>query len=513
MCGGGPRRLLMITEDLASLCGRRSWIGPRWVVLLSAVVWLAMPGEPAAAQNPSTATVDAPADPQEPAEEVPKPPKEKAPKEKTRKRDLVRFVWVPHPSIRVGRQVRVDFRSRIMQEGNQSAAESGDQSELDIVKRRLGIEGELFNKAVAFQLSREMGGSKSVTTTVDTPDTSDSPIAAGTSTTTVSSKFTIEPWREAWVGYQQFTFARVQYGLFKIPFSVDENTGATNLDFAYRSLAASSLAPGRDHGWMVHGVLANHAVGYEYGVFDHDGHNAHVGSNPDRVTGGQTKAWRFTSQPLRNINSKWTDLEIGFAETNSYLLEGLPSLKGKTVAGFEFYKSHYLVNGARHRTGLELRFRPGPFSLKSEYMRVTEERLGESVYNTDLSPLTATGWYVSGTWAVTGEMKSNGLDEPNQPLLQGGVGAIEVGARVEKLAFSSVAAEQAPNELGSRSVRADVVLRNSDQVVTYGVNWYPNRWLKIQLNLIREEIADPSEGPSPLRPSFWSKVIRFQMGF
>ena len=429
--------------------------------------------------------------------------------------NALKVEMVPHPSLRFGKQLRIDFRGRFQEQGDKSPALEGDQSELDIVKRRLGFEGEAFNKAIAFQVSREMGGQKSLTT-VDLPDVgnaADDTIVPGTSTTVVSSKFTVDPWREAWIGYQQFTFARAKYGLFKIPFSVDENTGATNLDFAYRSLAASSLAPGRDHGWMTHGQVYNHAVGYEYGVFDHDGHNAHTGANPDRVTGGQTKAWRITSEPLRNINSKWTDLELGYAETSSTLAEGYSSIKGKTVSGFEFYKSKFLVNGARRRSGFEMRFRPGPFSLKSEYIRVTEERLGESVYNTDLSPLTATGWYISGTWALTGEMKTNGLDEPEHPVLRGGVGAIEVGARVEKLAFGSVAGEQAPDALGSRSQRADVVLRNSDQVLTYGVNWYPNRWLKIQFNLIREELADPTEGPAPLRPAFWSKVVRFQMGF
>jgi len=377
------------------------------------------------------------------------------------------------------------------------------------------MEGELFDKAIAFQLSREMGGQKTLSVT-EPPDTSDDPLGSTspTTVTTVSSKFTVEPWREAWVGYQQFTFARAKYGLFKIPFSVDENTGATNLDFAYRSLAASALAPGRDQGWMLHGQVYNHAFGYEYGVFEHDGHNAHLGgTDPLRVTGGQTTAWRVTSEPLRNVNSQWTDLEVGYAETSSTLAEGFSSIKGKTVAGFEFYKSKYFVNGARRRRGFEMRFRPGPFSLKSEYIRVTEERLGQSVYDTTLSPLTATGWYVSGTWALTGELKTNGLDEPNRPILRGGVGAIEIGARIEKLAFNSVAGEQSPNEPGSRSNRADIVLRNSDQVLTYGVNWYPNRWLKIQFNLVRETLADPNEGPLPLQPSFWSKVIRFQTGF
>jgi phosphate-selective porin len=50
-------------------------------------------------------------------------------------------------------------------------------------------------------------------------------------------------------------------------------------------------------------------------------------------------------------------------------------------------------------------------------------------------------------------------------------------------------------------------------VVTLGVNWYPTRCVKIQGNFIREQLGDPSGGPLPSRPSFWSRVLRVQVGF
>lgn len=424
------------------------------------------------------------ADPQGPAAKTPNAPKEKKPK-----KARVEFLWVPRPSLRVGKQLRVDFKAKYIGEIQRSdvptttAAGTADQSLLDVARRRIGLEGQVM-KAVSFQVEREL------------PNTS-------------------EAWRDVFVDYDQFTFARMQYGKFKLPFSVDENTGATNLDFAFRSLAASELSPGRDRGWMFHGQVLNHGVGYEYGVFDHDGHNAQPSlANADRVTGGSTKAYRVRSQPFRSVKSKWTDLEVGYASTKSDpLAEGFSSIRGQTVLGHSFYKSKFLVNGVRQRTGYELRFRPGPFSLKWESIRVTEERLGVSVEDKAASPLLAKGWYISGSWAVTGETKSNGLEEPKHPLLTGGVGAIEVAARVERIWFGSIASEAAPEETGSTSVRADVVKGNSDRVLTFGVNWYPTRWVKIQVNLIKEEIADPSQGPLPEQPSFWSRVIRFQVGF
>jgi len=48
-----------------------------------------------------------------------------------------------------------------------------------------------------------------------------------------------------------------------------------------------------------------------------------------------------------------------------------------------------------------------------------------------------TGWYVSGTWIVTGENKSDEI-EPDKPLFRGGIGAIEIGARYDELGFGSV---------------------------------------------------------------------------
>ena len=111
------------------------------------------------------------------------------------------------------------------------------------------------------------------------------------------------------------------------------------------------------------------------------------------------------------------------------------------------------MQGRRERTGVELRWRPGPFSVKSEYMRVATERRGQSVEDTNLSPLLATGWYISSTWAVTGENKAGGLNKPRRPFLRGGFGALEVAVRLEGLAFSSAGSDG----LSSFSVRADVV--------------------------------------------------------
>jgi phosphate-selective porin OprO and OprP len=390
------------------------------------------------------------------------------------------FRWEDHPTLHLGRGTRIDFRFRLQADVKDSDAplpeDDAESSALDIAKRRIGVDGEIVN-LFDFQIERELA--------VDN---------AG--------------WRDVYINYKQFHFAEVQAGKFKMPFSLDENTSSTNLDFVFRSLAAMFLAPGRDIGVMAHGrLLTRGMLRYEIGAFDHDGRNARRATVSDRVYGDRTFAGRVTLQPFRALTSPASDLSFGVAFTDSNVQEGFPDLRGRTALDLGFYRPNLWVNGSRQRIGVEARWRPRPFSIKSEFIRLTDERKNESVEDTDLSPFLATGWYVSGTWAITGEAKADGLVHPKRPFLQGGVGAIEAAARVEKLRFGSTAPDDGA---ASDGPRADVVLGNSDRAETLGVNWYLNRWVKVQFNMIRETIARPDLGPLPSQPTFWSRVLRFQ---
>lgn len=397
----------------------------------------------------------------------------------TRKNADWGFRWTDHPSLRLGPGTRVDFRVRLqgdLQDSGVELPESGDDvgSSIDVARRRIGIDGEILN-LFDYQVEGELGDDQ-------------------------------DPWRDVYVNYKQYNFAQFQAGKFKMPFSLDENTGATNLDFVYRSRIASLLAPGRDTGVMAHGrVLPRGVLRYEVGLFSADGDNVRT-NDSERVHGDRTVAARVLAQPFRSTGSVASDLAFGVSFTTSELAEGVPDLRGRTELGDVFYRPEILVNGRRTRIGFEARWRPGPFSLKSEYIRLSDERLGQSVENADLSPFVSAGWYVSGTWAVTGEKKADGVDTPRHPVFQGGIGAVEVAVRVERIRFGSGAVDP----LASNSPRAEVILGNSDQVYTFGVNWYANRWIKIQTNLVRNSIAFPDQGPQPAQPVFWSRLIRFQ---
>jgi phosphate-selective porin OprO/OprP len=405
-------------------------------------------------------------------ETAPQSDKEKSPEKKPQ-----RFRWDEHPSIHFAKGTHIDFRARFQgdiraaDEAIDKAAEENDG--LDIARRRVGVEGELLGR-IDYQVEAELGSE--------------------------------DLWRDVYASFRYDPALAIQGGHFKLPFSLDELTSATNLDFVYRSRAANQLAPGRDVGVMAHGRVFRRMIGYEGGVFTHDGRNART-RDSDRVYGDRTFAGRVTFQPFRPAKDWRTDLQVGVAMTTSQLALGESDLRGHTSLDLRFFRPDVWVEGERRRLGLELRWRPGPFSIKSEYMRVTDERLGQSVEDTDLSPLVSSGWYLSGTWALTGEAKAEGLDTPRRPLFRGGFGAVEVAARLERLAFGSAAHDEVPSD----GPRANVIVGNSDVVQTYGINWYVMRWVKIQLNLMRDSIADPTQGPVPGQPVFWSRVLRFQL--
>jgi phosphate-selective porin OprO and OprP len=386
----------------------------------------------------------------------------------------VGFRWNKGLSLRLGKAGRIDFKARLQGDLLDSDGPASDEdASFDFSRRRVGIEGELFD-LIQFEVDRELTGE--------------------------------EPWRDVFVNVRPITGLQVQGGQFKLPFSLDENTGSTNLDFVYRSLAARQLAPGRDPGVMLHGrVLTRRILRYEGGVFREDGRNART-SSTTKVWGGTTAAARLTVQPWRTLDSRLEDLQVGVAATRSDVPEGIPALRGEAVLGEPFYDPDTPVLGLRRRTGLELRWRPGPFSVKSEYIRVITAREGQSLDSSDLSPLRGSGWYVSGTWALTGERKARGLDEPLRPFFQGGIGAVELAVRTEALDFSSTGSGEP-----SDSPRAEVIPPVADRVFTFGINWYLNRYMKVQANVVRERFSDPARSPTPGDAAIMSTLLRFQL--
>ena len=349
----------------------------------------------------------------------------------------LQFNWKEHPSLKFGKAVKIDFRYKF-QSDFRSFGEGveSDEGVHEFHRQRIGIEGKLF-KRVEFEMEREMRDPEN-------------------------------PWRDVFVNVRVNRAFEIKGGKFKVPFSMDQLTSPTKSDFIYRSRAGTLLAPGRDIGVMVHGRLLGRALRYETGLFRQDGDNSQGG---DLTVAGR-------------VRTEWKNALAGLSFTRSDVEEGENSLRGKTISGEKFFHRIY-VNGTRLRLGVEGKWTAGPVTIKGEYIRVRDQRLGPGLTGGDLPDLVARGWYLTGVWRI---------------------GRFDLAARHDALSFSS------PGGVGrlSRTPRAANVLGNRDNVWTVGGTWRVNRWFEVQSNLVHESLTDPVRTPIPGQSGFWSKLCRLQ---
>lgn len=392
--------------------------------------------------------------------------------------------WSPRPRIRDGDKWSLELRAKFQ----------GDTAWLDPVvdpedegfvwrRRRLGIRGEVLNR-VEFEVEREFGDDE-------------------------------EPWRDVWVNLRVHDLLELRGGKFKAPFGLDNSTSSSEHDYIFRSLGTRLLVPGREVGGMVYGAVSRRRFTYALGVFNAEADaNATDGFFDDDQGGDnydRTVSGRVTVQPLDafgDLPRAIRNLEIGASAAQSTVPLGKNGLKGRSVFGHEFFDRVY-VNGDRRTLGVDVAVVGGPASVKAEWIKSSDERLGQGVGDIDLSKVFGSSWYVQGSWLVTGEDKAENI-VPKRPLLQGGFGAIEVMARYEKMLFGS---SESSGQPASTSPRGENLARNQDSVYTLGVSWHLNRWLKVQGNAIHESFQDVARAPIPGTGTYWSYVTRLQLAF
>jgi phosphate-selective porin len=174
--------------------------------------------------------------------------------------------------------------------------------------------------------------------------------------------------------------------------------------------------------------------------------------------------------------------------------DSITSAQGRTSArtGTRFmYFAGHPTRGERTRFGGDVVWLLGPASLKFEYAEQQNERVGIGAGGIDLDDLVARGWYVSGTWIVTGEEKPlNGPVEPRRPFSpfagQIGLGALELALRYATLEFTS----DGPLDFFDGNVTNGITgggrtAENGVDALTAGVNWYLNSRVLAMVNWTR----------------------------
>ena len=384
--------------------------------------------------------------------------------------------WDPRPSLRVGDDVQIDFRLKIQTDFRGFSPEQPtEDGTFDFHRRRAGIEGELFDR-VTFQIERELRRRG--------------------------------PWRDAYANLEVAEAFEIRAGKFKMPFGLEQTTSTMDVDFINRTLGSQSLTPARDVGVMAHGRLGR-LLEYEAGGFRNDGENARL-TEPMFLLPGEQPSESNQSFAARVVATPWgrgggSRPRLGVAFTSSDVPDGLNSLRGRSVFDTVFAPRVY-VRGNRTRRGFEGEWNPGPLGFRGEFIRVNEQRLGQGLGDVDLSDYIGEAWYASASWVITGEEKAGGV-RPRRSLFRNGVGAVEIGTRFETLQFRS-ASDEGP---AFNNPRADHLVGTEIRVWTTGINWYPNRWVKIQGNAVREAFSDGEPTPIAGERTFWTGIVRLQV--
>jgi phosphate-selective porin len=314
------------------------------------------------------------------------------------------------------------------------------------------------------------------------------------------------PWKDNYVNINFHKLLAVQVGKFKMPFGLESNLSEDRLDFAFESRTSDILSPARERGVMLHGTfLEKERLEYQAGVFRYDGEGSDIHGQP---TAGRTYAARLSGEPLRAFKELPKTIRhtyLGVAMTRGQMIDGLNGVHGQTFAGFTYF-DHFYVHGERMRLGTEAAWREGPFSLKAEYIHMSEERKQQGIRGEDLPDAISRGWYVMGTVIPFGKLTSGG--KPKTAFLTGhGFGAVEVSARLDVLAFYS---DPGPG-LPSRSPRAPTILPNGERTWTFGPTWYLNHFVKIQAHAQHEILTDIERKAVFGQNKFWAGVLRLQL--
>jgi len=299
-------------------------------------------------------------------------------------------------------------------------------------------------------------------------------------------------------GYAELNYwpeFRVRGGQFKVPFSFEELTSSRFIDFVERSVV-NNLVPARDLGAMFHGSLLGGTLDYSAGIFNGTGQNTSDNNDAKDYAGRLlVRPFKMLDVPLLQKLHIAGHMTYGDQNTGQ-------SLRGRTDARFEFFP-RVPTSGDRVRYGFEAVHAYGPFGLYGEYVKTREEREGLGTGGSNLADVDGRGWYVAGTWLLTGEEKVHGKApkvKNNFDPRTGGFGALELTARFAKLDFDSDDPLPSPGE-------------NGVDALTVGFNWYLTPNARLMFNWVNNWYDNKQMTPIKGDDSSWEITSRLALWF
>jgi phosphate-selective porin OprO/OprP len=282
--------------------------------------------------------------------------------------------------------------------------------------------------------------------------------------------------QDAHLDIRYWPAAQLRFGKFKTPFSLERLQSGADLLFIERSIA-NNLAPNRDVGVQLYGDLARGTLSYQVGVFNGALDTASVDGDA-----GDDKdiAARVFAQPFRNRrDSALQGLGVGLAVTTGKRDEAFSGVSYRTAGRFPFFRYDTAVvgDGAQTRWSPQFHYYHGPVGLMGEYAE-SRQKVREGDARGDL---THRGWYLQGSYVLTGEKASYRNIAPAKPFdpRNGEWGAFELAFRWGQVTLDRDAFTQGFADPATSAREATAY--------TLGLNWYLNRAVKAQLNYERTD--------------------------
>jgi len=296
--------------------------------------------------------------------------------------------------------------------------------------------------------------------------------------------------RDGFININYAKPAQFQFGQFKAPFSQEELQSSKYIDFVERS-SVNNLAPGRTPGVMFHGNVFQGTLEYYAGAFNG---RKELGANTSSTPEGYV---RVRLNPFKNSGpALLKNFSVGGAFADGRHKND-PSFVGRTASRSKTFFSAVPVNGEIVRANAEFWWRFKAFSLRGEYDQTHQARQNLAGDGVNLPGVIAKGLVLQTTYLLTGEDKTDAGITPKRSFLNGerGAGAWELAFRYENLQMH------------------DSVNPNRAEGYTFGVNWWPTKFLRYQSNFVFERFKDPGRAATPGDTGHFGYLSRMQVIF
>jgi phosphate-selective porin len=295
-----------------------------------------------------------------------------------------------------------------------------------------------------------------------------------------------------------------QAGQFKAPFAQETGIGDTSLDFVERGfqsmLYPSAASAYRSPGAAIHGDIDGGVMQYWVGAFNGKGYALANTTNQPEVVG------RLRFYPWRKTKSDWLkQLAVGgsvdFARSRG--LSGDQSFAGTLPDNAYNFFPQFAINGPIQRYNGEFTYLKSRFSLRGEYdeLNMSRNNVGSEQSGglgfISLPSIIAKAWDISTTYLLTGEKRpENGTPRVNHPMFgpdtPGGKGR-GFGAWELAFRYTGIQANEPQASLQNYYVQGFVPgFNDHTDEFTFGLNWYPNYWVKYVLNVGIDQLKEPS---------------------